>query len=421
MALEVVFRNATSEFLTATNEQLVSFRLIKQADSNADGVIGNITASYVEIELETTVLPTSRQHIQEQLSNDFEVEIYENGLTKGIFYSDGVDSPFSSSKQTIDIYATDRLQPILAQDIGIIDMKKDVTAHDLLYEILTKCGVTRADVEIEMTIANHSIDTTTIKGSTIADILNELCIVLDCYLFVEATNKIVIKNRQRNNSTVKTDKKIDDSTNLFEISYGSDRKSRNNVLKIAFNRQRTDKLSNVLSLTDRFKVGKSELKGNKVDGKLFAIGYVRSHDANVRITDVAFTQTKVDLIVENKSTEEIETTIDVFGVAVEFAESELVEKDETSIKKYGENALTVSTSLTANEVILNGIKDTLWGRLRLPIQSVSTTIYSQTMEYELLDTVAVNSQIAEVDRTMYVHSLDYSYSGGSYNVKVDLK
>lgn len=421
ITLEVTLKNNVVIPLTASN-YLVSYSVLYELDSDITMPNATISANELRFGLENSSSIFSPHNEASQyyglIGNGLKVVVKDKGVQKGVFYTQDWSAPRGNST-IANIRCVDKLQMVLNNDVDIVGVDAKISLKDYLITIFNSVGILTEDLKIDDsidTILNFSVA----EGSKLSNILNDISLSADVYIYVDDVDKIVVVPKEVKNGVVVGEFK--DSTNIYTLATKDDMSNNYNKLSINYSHTALSDVKEVLKLK-QLDVGKGVVKTDKYtldNENLYDIDRVKcTSKYDIGVIGLDYNKKSIKLELENTTGEAKKVDIVVYGRYVELNKATESVEDSDSIVKIGAKNLDVDVNLVQTSHSAKVLANKVWGRLSIPIPYINISVVLDGFNYKLYDRVDVIANIENISYRGYIHSINYKWVGGSV-VKADI-
>ena len=426
--LKVIIKVSDTENYEITEDSnlIEGFSISQQMDSNIAELVSDIECSETNIQLSNLFNEfniTQTTSLFSKVQNGQEVKVYhinsqnvQNQLFTG--YIADFAAPTSSLTQSCTLRIVDRLQFVVNKDVSLaeLNISKNITVGTYLVQLFTYLGFSLEDIVIDSSLDTIVLEYSLITGLKLSEQLNEICKAVDCYIFVNRYNKLIVKPKTISGSAVKTFIRDDAINNLKSTELAQSYQSNYNTLKVSYISTKMSEVQELLTLKGIVaQSGVSDITNYNLDKtNLYEIDSIKvSSSDGVYVDTATCTSSTISLTLQNDGLAEEIVDMVVYGKTVETADTFLVRKQDGITE---EKSLEIKSVLMQTKQSAEYVFEKVWKRMQYKIPYITAEVECKDFTIELGMIIKIIDSEAEIEYEGYIHTLDLEYDGQGYAV-----
>jgi hypothetical protein len=404
------------ELVVDSSDRLTAYNLLLELDSSIENVVSSVSSNELSIGLNNSddiFTPTNTASpYYNMLDESIKIELLDGVTVFGKFNVVDWSVANNGGIKKVSIRAVDNLQNVLNSPVVLNDLDTDILLRDFLTKVFLNVGLTVDDFDIDSSI-NMRLNFGISSGDKLANILNDVSLSADCYIYINDVGKLVVKNKAIDGVAVHT---LSDDTNLTSIQIPKKMAHNCNSLKINYVTSAITEVQEILNISQLpLSVGINKVQNYKFfKPNIYDIDNIRVSCVNeVEILGMISSQSDISMTLNHTGSSSVKADISVFGRAVENRETYVLIEDADSIQDNGRKELSLNSKLIQTTEDANWLLARLWTRATMQQPFVQATVQLDDFSYKLGDICTVVSTEDNLNYKGYIHSINYKWLGGN--------
>lgn len=281
-----------------------------EVGANANSLVNNVSTNKINITLNNT---ESKYALDNMQGN--KIEIKDGAVVVSTFYISVYNVPVTFKDKTVKIEGVDVLYSVLNKSTKDLKVLKSIDMYAYLVKLFAFLKIEKYDIDVEY--KGYMLDVAGVKGATVANVLNSLCIFANCYIYCSLDNTVCVKSKVIRNTGILTKQ----STTLADLDlYDLNILKRDNVAGLELKYTTQDLIEDVVLDVEGIKLKAgvnviNNLEFNKEN--VYSLDNLNIKGSNnVLIQDVVVNANNISISVLNNTLKEQTVGIEGLGVYV---------------------------------------------------------------------------------------------------------